>query len=178
MVSAQPAPTDSGAARDAEPEATRSRRVLRGDGELLLAEPYEGDRGADLAEVAFSAQLERLLRLGEPVGAAGAVSAAGSTGRPLSVPARVNRWPDEPDALIGHVRICGSPGWVTAQGDPANPGMSPVEKVRRSEHSRSCAYGANNGQQAAEDEARQQGAEPQAGPGGAGQGALGDGGPT
>src|SRR5262249_1837752 len=119
MVSAQPAPTDSGAARDAEPEATRSRRLLRGDGELLLVEPYESDRGANLAEVAFSAQLERLLRLGEPVGTAGAVSAAGSPGRPLSVPARVNRWPDEPDAVIPHVRICGSPGWVTAQGDPA-----------------------------------------------------------
>src|SRR5262249_5490520 len=119
MVSAQPAPTDPGAARNTEPEATRPRRLLRGDGELLLVEPYESDRGANLAEVAFSAQLERLLRLGEPVGTAGAVSAAGSPGRPLSVPARVNRWPDEPDAVIPHVRICGSPGWVTAQGDPA-----------------------------------------------------------
>jgi hypothetical protein len=26
---------------------------------------------------------------------------------------------DEPYALIGHVRICGSPGWVTTQGHPA-----------------------------------------------------------
>src|SRR5262249_34948904 len=58
MVSAQPAPTDPGAARDAEPETARPRRLLRGDGELLLVEPYESDRGADLAEVAFSAQLE------------------------------------------------------------------------------------------------------------------------
>src|SRR5262249_19825230 len=120
MVSAQPAPTDPGAARDAEPEATRPRCLLRGDGELLLVEPYESDRGANLAEVAFPAQLERLLRLGEPVGTAPAVSAAGSTGRPLGVPARVNRWPDEPDARNEHVRICGSPGWVTAQGDPAS----------------------------------------------------------
>ena len=31
----------------------------------------------------------------------------------------MNRWPDEPDARNEHVRICGSPGWVTAQGDPA-----------------------------------------------------------
>src|SRR5262249_12386205 len=85
----------------------------------LLVEPYESDRGANLAGVAFSAQLGRLLRLGEPVGTAGAVSAAGSTGRPLGVPARVNRWPDEADARNEHVRICGSPGWVTAQGDPA-----------------------------------------------------------
>jgi len=55
MVSAKPTPTDQGTARDAEPETTRSRRLLRGDGERLLAEPYEGDRGADLAEVAFQA---------------------------------------------------------------------------------------------------------------------------
>jgi hypothetical protein len=26
---------------------------------------------------------------------------------------------DEPDALKAHVRICGSPGWATARGDPA-----------------------------------------------------------
>jgi hypothetical protein len=26
---------------------------------------------------------------------------------------------DEPYALIGHVRICGSPGWATTQGYPA-----------------------------------------------------------
>src|SRR5262245_58683926 len=122
MVSAQPAPTGPGAARDAEPEAARPRRLLRGDGELLLARPYESDRGAGLAEVAFSAQLERLLRLGEPVGTAGAVSAAGGTGDPLGVPSRVNRWLDEPDAVIPHVRICGSPGWATAQGDPARSG--------------------------------------------------------
>src|SRR5262245_54358631 len=144
MVSAQPAPTDSGAARDAEPEATRSRRVLRGDGELLLVEPYESDRGADLAEVAFSAQLERLLRLGEPVGAAGAVSAAGSTGRPLSVPARVNRWPDEPDALIGHVRICGSPGWVTAQGDPARRCFAAPRGPHTSESRQPLAWTSSN----------------------------------
>jgi hypothetical protein len=31
----------------------------------------------------------------------------------------VKRCPDEPDAVIPHVRICGSPGWATAQGDPA-----------------------------------------------------------
>src|SRR5262249_39112901 len=55
MVSAQPAPTDPGAARDAEPEATWSRRLLRGDGELLLVGPHESDRGADLAEVALQA---------------------------------------------------------------------------------------------------------------------------
>src|SRR5262249_24286856 len=66
MVSAQPAPTGPGAARDAEPEATRPRRLLRGDGELLLVEPYASDRGAHPAEVAFAAQLERLLRLDDP----------------------------------------------------------------------------------------------------------------
>src|SRR5262245_57176618 len=32
---------------------------------------------------------------------------------------RANGWPEEPDALIGHVRIRGSPGRVTARGDPA-----------------------------------------------------------
>ena len=33
---------------------------------------------------------------------------------------RANGWPEEPDALIGHVRIRGSPGRVTAPGDPAS----------------------------------------------------------
>src|SRR5688572_26001053 len=51
VVSAQPAPTDPGAARDAEPETTRSRCLLRGDGERLLVEPNARDRGAPLAEV-------------------------------------------------------------------------------------------------------------------------------
>src|SRR5262249_55078098 len=91
MVPAQPAPTDPGAARNAEPEATRPRCLLRGDGELLLVEPYASHRGAGLAEVACPAWLERPLRLGEPVGFAGANAAAGSTGRPLGVPARVKR---------------------------------------------------------------------------------------
>ena len=71
------------------------------------------------AEVAVPAELERPLRRGAPVGSAGAAAAAGSTGRPRGVPARVQRWPDEPEAAIPHVRIGGSPGWVTAQGDPA-----------------------------------------------------------
>jgi group II intron reverse transcriptase/maturase len=34
-------------------------------------------------------------------------------------PHAAKREADEPDALIGHVRIRGSPGWVTARGDPA-----------------------------------------------------------
>ena len=70
----------------------------------------------------------RAARMGEPVGPAVENAAAGSAGRPLGVPARVKRWPDEPDAVIPHVRICGSPGWATAQGDPA---MDAFGLVRR-----------------------------------------------
>jgi hypothetical protein len=28
-------------------------------------------------------------------------------------------FPEEPDALIGHVRVCGGSGWVTARFYPA-----------------------------------------------------------
>ena len=55
VVSAKPAPTDPGAARDAEPETAWPRCLLRGDVERVLAEPYARGRGANLAKVACPA---------------------------------------------------------------------------------------------------------------------------
>jgi hypothetical protein len=52
--------------------------------------------------------------------AAEALSASGGVCGPLGVPCVAKPWPDELDALIGHVRICARRGWVTARADPAD----------------------------------------------------------
>jgi hypothetical protein len=39
----------------------------------------------------------------------------------IKISTDVNLLPEEPDALIGHVRICGGSGWATARFYPAQP---------------------------------------------------------
>ena len=45
-----------------------------------------------------------------------------STSRSGDLPPQLVAKPlfEEPDAVVPHVRICGSPGWATAQGDPTH----------------------------------------------------------
>jgi hypothetical protein len=49
-----------------------------------------------------------------------ALSATSSTGLSLGLPRVANPHPEEPDAVVLHVRICGGPGWVTAQVYPTH----------------------------------------------------------
>jgi hypothetical protein len=37
----------------------------------------------------------------------------------MKISTEVNLFPEEPDALIGHVRVCGGSGWVTTRFYPA-----------------------------------------------------------
>ncbi|MDR3170728.1 MAG: hypothetical protein LBU17_03775, partial [Treponema sp.] len=48
----------------------------------------------------------------------------------------VNLFPEEPDALIGHVRVCGGSGWVTARFYPAS--IAKFHKGRRKLYATSC----------------------------------------
>src|SRR5512147_1829912 len=46
------------------------------------------------------------------------VEMCGKRHRVVASRSRANSWPEEPDALIGHVRLRGGPGWATTLGYP------------------------------------------------------------
>ena len=51
-------------------------------------------------------------------------------------------WSEEPDARVGHVRICGSRGWETTLGHPARPVRGPHEASCPFRQLRQLAHGA------------------------------------
>ena len=71
-----------------------------------------------LAQVALTPLEHRVRRLGPLARLAGALPAPAAAHR---APSRhvANPCPDEPDAVVPHVRICGSPGRATSRGHPA-----------------------------------------------------------
>jgi hypothetical protein len=54
---------------------------------------------------------------------------------------RAKSWPEEPDALIGHVRICGGPGWETTLGYPTAVADAPFPLPAH--RTRTCGFPAS-----------------------------------
>jgi len=110
VVPVAPPSSDPGPASDAESEAAWSLCVLRNHGQRRSVAPLPGRGAARLAEVAVAPLVGRRPLLGRLQRLAAALPAAAGRGGPLGVPRAANPCRDEPYALIGHVRICGSPG--------------------------------------------------------------------
>jgi hypothetical protein len=51
-------------------------------------------------------------------------------GKRKKISTEVKLFPEEPDALIGHVRVCGGSGWVTARFYPAKGRMASARRRR------------------------------------------------
>ena len=91
---------------------------------------YYGITGNSRSLLDFLYQVTRawhkwLCRRSTRRGSRGSASATGAAlpAAPGTAPKRPSRhvanpWPEEPDAGIAHVRICGGPGWATARGYP------------------------------------------------------------
>jgi hypothetical protein len=61
---------------------------------------------------------------------------------------RANSWPEEPDALIGHVRLRGGPGWETTLGYPTAEILAAVaDRFTLETAFRDCKEGVGAGQQ-------------------------------
>jgi hypothetical protein len=119
MVSVPPAPPDCGTASDAEAEAVGSFRLFRDYGQFRSLVPPAIRGGSAVAEVVGSPETGRHHALGSLRAVVAAFSAASGASGPLSVLSGSESMTDEPAAGNLHVWICGSPGWVTTQGDPA-----------------------------------------------------------
>src|SRR5262249_37539990 len=99
-------------------ETARALRVLRDHRELAVPVHLSVPRAARLAQVA-QPPLEQGVH---PVGAfrrpGAALPAAPGPPEPRLPGHVATAWPEERDALIGQVRICGGPGWETTLGSP------------------------------------------------------------
>jgi hypothetical protein len=72
-----------------------------------------------LAKMAQSSKPPHSYDMGEISAARAAIPASVAAHRPLILVANLRL--EEPDAVVPHVRICGSPGRATARGDPSRP---------------------------------------------------------
>ena len=124
MVSTESAPPDRRAARVPRSPASWARWLLRSHRQH--ARPRSPAlRGHDgLATVAQSSLSHSRHELGSLSRTPEAVPTPATKTVPGGVPRVANPYLEEPDALIAHVRICGSPGRVTAQGHPAHVALS------------------------------------------------------
>src|SRR3954452_18000149 len=118
MVPQAPPPIASGAAGRPDGEVARAFRVLRNHRQFAEPEQLSAPREARLAQVAQSPLEQGLHRVGA-VRRSGAALPAATGATESRPPGHVaNSWPEEPDARIGPVRICGGPGRETTLGYP------------------------------------------------------------